>query len=60
MDSWEPMLVMGMMALRICMGTYESACCSAWPVSCAATPTAAMVARPYTSSDRRTTFWVGS
>lgn len=58
--SCEPMLVIGMMALRSLMGKYPCACCTAWPASCAATPTAAAVALPYTDSDRRMTLVRGS
>ena len=60
MERLEPRLVMGMMALRSFSGPYSSACCTAWPHSCAATPMAAMELLSYTSCERWTILLRGS
>ena len=60
MDSWEPMLHTGMMAVRSLMGPYPTAYWTAWPASWAATPREAMLVEPYTASDRRITLLRGS
>ena len=59
-ESEEPNWLIGMTALRIRMGTYPTAYCTAWPASCAATPMAATDVLLYTVSDRRMTFARGS
>ena len=60
MEREDPILVMGIMALRSFSGPYSSACCTAWPHSCAATPMAAMEVLLYTPCERCTILVRGS
>ncbi len=56
----EPIAATGSTALRSRIGKYPSWYCITWPISCAATATAATDGEPYTCSDRPTMPVLGS
>ena len=59
-DRFEPILTVGTTAVLSTSGLYASRCWSAWPVSCAATPSAVSEVESATPWDRRSVRVEGS